>query len=194
MVMLAAIVATLVQSFVPGAAALPVQQGKPTSSEPIHVSFKAPPPTLGAMILHAQLVATGRVVGLTPRDSDDPRLGKPTRTGYQLRLDEIIRAGPASAPAERVIEVVRRGGVRDRGTYIERSYEVGFPAFEHGRTYLMFLVWNAALDAWVPAYGPDSAIDLTNGVAHSAGKSETVRALEGKPTAEVLAVLRNATR
>ena len=92
------------------------------------------------------------------------------------------------------IEVVRRGGVRDRGAYIERSYEVGFPAFENGREYLMFLAWNTALDAWVPAYGPDSIIDLTGGVAHSSGKSENVRALEGKPVTEVLAIIRKAVR
>jgi hypothetical protein len=42
------------------------------------------------------------------------------------------------------------------------------------------LVWNKGLDSWVPAFGPASALDLTTGVAETAGKSNVMRALKGK--------------
>lgn len=162
-------------------------QGKPVSLEPIYTYFKAPPATLSEMIAEAELVVQGRVVGHRPKDNAD--LGA-TRTAHRVEVLEIVRDSPLHPVTTDEIEVVRTGGERDRGHYIEKSYQVGFPQFDNGRQYLLFLVWNKALNSWVPAYGPDSAVDLTSGVADSSGKSAAVQKLKGKAAAEVLDIVR----
>jgi len=183
----------LLLAVLPGTLAT-VQQRKPVRDEPINTSFKAPPPTLGAMISEAELVVFGRFVGGAVKDSDDPGKGRSTMTGHRLKIGEVLHASSSSRKVGSEIEVIRRGGERDRGSYIERSYQIGFPPFQNGHEYALFLVWNTALDAWVPAYGPDSAIDLTGAAAHSAGQSDLIRSLEGKPAAEVLELLRRSGR
>jgi len=161
-------------------------QGKPVRSEPIFTEFKAPPDSLADMIAEAELVARGRVVGQTSRDRSDAGL---TRTTYRVKILDVLRISPDRESAD-TIEVVRSGGVRDRGTYVEHSHQVGFPAFDDGREYLLFLVWNKALNSWVPAYGPDSAFDLTSGVADTAGTSKVALTLKGKKASDVLDIVR----
>jgi hypothetical protein len=160
-------------------------QGKPVKSEPIFTEFKAPPDSLADMIAEAELVLRGRVVDEISRDRGNAL----TRTAYRVKVLDVLRISPDREPAD-TIEVVRSGGVRDRGSYVEHSHQVGFPAFENGREYLLFLVWNKALNSWVPAYGPDGAFDLTSGVADTAGNSKVALTLKGKKAADVLDIVR----
>ena len=171
-----------------------VQQGKPVIPDPINKHFKGPSDTLSQMIAQADLVVRGRIAGERPRDGPDIAI---TRTGYRTQVLEIVHLSSQNSipnPDLNEVEIVRSGGIRDRGAYIEQSYEVGFPSFDMGHEYLLFLVWNRALESWVPAYGPDSAFDLTSGVAETAGKLEPARVLNGKKAADVLELLHRSVK
>jgi len=39
---------------------------------------------------------------------------------------------------------------------------------------ILFLNWNSALEDWVPAFGPDSAWDITSGQVQSAGSAKSL--------------------
>ena len=168
---------------------------KPVRQEVINTYFKAPPDTLTDMIIEADLVVKGRVIGASPRDTPaKPDQTASTRTAYRLRVDEILHVKDSRAVDATTIDIVRSGGERDRGHYIERAYQSGFPPFETGHEYVLFLTWNAALAAWVPAFGPDSAFDLGDGIVDSPGTAKVTAALRGTPVSEFLASVRRFGR
>lgn len=168
---------------------------KPVQSEVINTYFKSPPDTLTEMITTADLVVRGRVVGGSPRDTlAAPPKGTHTRTAYHLKVFELLHAKESRAFDADTIDIIRSGGERDRGTYIERSYQSGFPPFEIGHEYVMFLTWNASLNAWVPAFGPDSVYDLAHGIVESPGKANVTRMLTGKNASEFLERIRRFGR
>jgi hypothetical protein len=168
---------------------------KPVRQEVINTYFKAPPDTLTDMIIEADLVVKGRVIGASPRDTPaKPDQTASTRTAYRLRVDEILHVKDSRAVDATTIDIVRSGGERDRGHYIERAYQSGFPPFESGHEYVLFLTWNAALAAWVPAFGPDSAFDLRGGIVDSPGTAKVATALRGTPVSEFLASVRRFGR
>jgi hypothetical protein len=154
---------------------------KPVLPEVINAYFKGPPDTLTDMIVESQLVVRGRVTGTSPRDAPPV-----TRTAYRLEVIELLRANDSRAFDARPIDIIRSGGDRDRGTYIEHAYEAGFPPFEIGHEYVLFLVWNNDFGAWVPAFGPDSAYDLTSGVLDSPGKASVTSTLRGMAVPDFL--------
>ena len=166
---------------------------KPVRPGPINTYFNAPPDTLAEMISSAGLVVVGRVIGAKPADHILVPGNVITMTNHRLKIEEVFAIAPGhSVQPDGTIDIVRKGGDRDKGSFIERSYQVGFPAFETGRRYLMFLVWNAALSAWVPAYGPDSVFDLTDPTrADSPGRAAVTEKLEQNTVEEVLRLVRN---
>jgi hypothetical protein len=154
----------------------------------INSYFKAPPDTLREMILQADLVVRGRLIGASPRDEavKGGNRGTVTRTAYRLKIDEVLHTKDSKIIDASTIDIVRSGGDRDRGSHIQRSQQAGFPPFETGTDYLLFLVWNESLSAWVPPYGPDSAFDLRKGVVDSPGKAAVTNGLKGLPATDFL--------
>lgn len=182
LMMIATYLFVAINTLQPGAR--PSQQ-KEVRSEPINTTFKAPPDTLAEMIIQADLVVRGRIVGASPRDyAVKGGGGTIANTAYHLKVEEILHADDSKAVNAPTIDIVRPGGERDHGTYIERSYQVGFPPFTAGSDYVFFLVWNPSFSAWVPAFGPDSAFELVSGGVASAGKASVTKSLTGKSAAD----------
>ena len=126
------------------------------------------------MLAEVDLVSSGSVVGARPADSIDPSGVRNVRTLFKVTATEVFR-NISSQVVDDAIEVARSVGERDRGAYIERVIQDGFPSFEIGRNYLMFLKWSNAQNAWVPAFGPDSVLDLTDGIANLLAKPKSLR-------------------
>jgi hypothetical protein len=141
------------------------------------------------MLAEADLVLTGRVVDAIPADRIDPFGNQDVRTLFKIKPDEVFR-NVSPRTLDELIDVVRAVGERDRGSYIQRVEQEGFPTFNKDRKYLLFLVSNSAVGAWVPAFGPDSFFDLTNGVALAAGTSKVIASLRGKSAEQVLQTVR----
>lgn len=164
-------------------------QSKPTRTEISTPYYKAPPGSLSAMLAEAELVIVGRVLRETPADPIDSVAAHRVWTRYAVELHEVVR-NVSQFAVDDAVEVMRAVGDRDRGSYIERLEQEGFPRFQSARRYVLFLVWNAALGAWVPAFGPDSFIDLTDALAAAAGTSKVIASLHGKPSEQVVQTLR----
>jgi len=167
------------------------QGNKPVREEKVYIEYFGPPPTLNEMVLKADAVVLGRFVGAIPRDEDFP--GKPQariRTGFRLKVIELFHAfgdHPVNSPE---ISVIREGGDRDRGAYVERVNPVGFPVFEIGKEYILFLRFQSAL-TWAPAFGPDGVFQLENGRISTTGSSKVAAGHNGKTAEEFQQTLRN---
>jgi hypothetical protein len=60
-------------------------------------------------------------------------------TSYQVQLLEMYKPDSRVGPGSTAITVSRTGGVRDKGAYIEKRVEKGFPLFERGEHYILCL-------------------------------------------------------
>lgn len=143
------------------------EQDKPTRQVTIVTEFKGPPPTLSEMVREADAVITGRIVGTTPHDVFEPRFNdQSVMTMYRVRVSQVLQAFGGYNIDPREIGVLRVGGVRDRGSYLEQTVQEDFPPFHTGSDYLLFLNWDKAHEAWIVAFGPDGAFELSgHGVA-----------------------------
>ena len=106
------------------------QKPKPIIEDPIYTFFNGPPDSLAEMIVTPDLVLTGRMTRTMLRDIPNVNGARsyPAST-HRFSVIEISRfAGLRPIPEEKV-EVGRRSGDRDRGSYVERTVQVGFPEF-----------------------------------------------------------------
>lgn len=165
------------------------QSSKPIKEHHIGTYFKGPPDSLREMALDADAVVRGRLLGGSPNDRNNEVF-----TAFKLKVDEILHAfgGRRVDPSE--IVILRRTGDRDRGSYVERTVQENFPAFELGHEYVMYLAWNEPLKAWVPAFGPDSVLDITKGVIESAGRANITSAQRGRSAEDYLNAVRALSR
>jgi hypothetical protein len=169
------------------------QDRKPVVTEKLYTEFFGPPGTLNEMILKADAVVRGRVVAAAPRDTDLP--GKPgvrVRTAFLLQVLEVLHGSPGSPVDAGELSILREGGERDRGTYIERVVETGFPPFVIGQEYVLFLRREALTGAWQPAFGPDSVFQLSDGRVTSPGSSVVAAALASKTSEDLLRTIRTS--
>jgi hypothetical protein len=165
---------------------------KPIKVDHISTSFRAPPYSLNEMVSRSDAVVLGRVVGGAPHDirgtAGDTRPG----TQFRFKIHEILHASGSHSLAADEISVMREGGDRDHGSHIVRSIQDGFPPFDVGHEYVLFLYWNSTLNDWVSAWGPDGAWDLTRGWVESAGSARVTNENRGKRRSDVLDLIRRS--
>jgi hypothetical protein len=89
------------------------QPPKPVKEVYNNTYWKGPARTLGETILAVNAVVRGRVVGSTPRDTQND-----VATAYRIKVEEIIHEGGGRPMSEPEISVLRRIGDRDRGAYV----------------------------------------------------------------------------
>jgi hypothetical protein len=171
------------------------QASKPVKTYGIYTYFYGPPDSLAKMISDADAVVRGKIVGNAPRDLDLGDIPKArVTTVYRFKVLEIIHAlgGYNVDPTE--IFVLREGGVRDRGDHLERVVEDRFPPFDQGHQYILFLRWDKTLNVWVPAFGPDSVLDIETGRVESPGSAKVTKEQKGRTATEVLERIRRYGR
>jgi hypothetical protein len=157
------------------AATIPIASSRPAAQQqatkPVIVDsygrfFRTPAETLAETILQADAVVRGRIVGSKPDDRDQ------IVTAFRFKVIEVMHTSGGRVVNPSEIDILRGIGERDRGSHIERRVQERFPPFDTGHEYVMYLSWNSALNGWVPAFGPDSAIDITSGRVDSYGKAK----------------------
>lgn len=166
----------------------PPAQGAPERKSIVHTEFFEPPDTLRGMMVGADAVVEGRITAVTPRDRDGAR--PMVFSAYHLKVAEVFQLSSAQPITTDYITVLRVGGDRTRGTSTEQVDEEDFPRFQMGHAYVLFLRWNLAMQAWMPAWGPDSVFETDDAVVRTNGRATHVRAQDGKPTAEFLELIR----
>jgi hypothetical protein len=140
------------------------------------------------MILSADAVVVGRVIGSRPNDPEYG--GRPmVKTLWRLKVREVLQFnGTGSFPDEIIIE--RQGGERDRGTHIERVTQPKYPPFRVGQEYVLFLR-RAGESMWWSAFGPDSAYRLSHGLVEAVGSSSIAVSQNGQTEEQFLQTIRN---
>jgi hypothetical protein len=124
------------------------------AAQQIHVDYMRPPAALSSLFTESEAVALVRIVGHAEVFADASR----TRTDYSVLVLEKFK-GDGSTPAKGPGLVVRRSG-----GLTPNNAEVGFPQFQPGEQYILFLKYSHDLGGWTPAYGPEGAIKVdTNG-------------------------------
>jgi hypothetical protein len=165
------------------------QSTKPVKVDSYGTYFRAPAETLDKTILTADAVVRGRIVRSRPDDTKDEIV-----TAYRLKVIEVMHTagGRVIDPSE--IDILRRIGERDRGPYIERRVQERFPPFDFGHEYVVYLTWNPSMNGWVPAFGPDSVIDITSGRVDSHGNAKLTSEHKGRPAEDYLDLVRGLGR
>jgi hypothetical protein len=165
-------------------------QKKRTETTYIYTYFKTPPPTLKEMVLSADAVVTGRIVGAKPetRSLREVRGPRPL-TLYRLKVDEVLQAF-GGRPVADELTIIRDGGERDRGGYVERIEQDGFSQFKMGNTYVLFLQWDDTDQGWRVAWGPHGAFAITAGRIESLGNAAISKAQNGLLANEFIGRLR----
>jgi hypothetical protein len=163
-------------------------QGKPVREEPINTFFNAPPGNVADMVNGADAVVQVRMIGTSSSRARTGGAGPMTANRFQVI--EVIHNFAKHVVEPDALDVFRPSGDIDRGAYIERAYQVGFPEFQPGHRYLLFLSWNEALVGWVPAYGPDSVFDLTTGRPRAFGQTSVSRSLAATSVDDLLTRVR----
>jgi hypothetical protein len=142
------------------------------------------PPTLEALWAATPLIVEATIGAA--READlvldktspvGPR--KLVRSAYRLDVHEVLK-GDAEAGAA-PIEVIRIGGDRDRGPYVESVQETGFPPFKPGERYLLFLSPDRDIrGAYVPVTNTaDSAFLIDeDGRLHARGHTALAKEIE----------------
>ncbi len=168
--------------------------GKPVKTSVVSTYFKGPPDSLSEMVTKADAVVRLRMTGSSIRAPVRQNTAERVMTAYRFHVLEIMHSfGGHNVDAEQII-VLKDGGELDKGTHVERIVHEGFPSFEPGREYVLFLKWNVALGGWVPAFGPDSALDISKGHVDSPGSASITNKHKGQPVASVLEAIRRYRR
>jgi hypothetical protein len=174
-------------------------QGKPVKEVKSYPYFMGPKSdSLFQMITESDAVVRGKVVGRAThvrdvrRGSTEPPIkGAKVMTTFRVKVLETLHtAGDHVVDVSKPLPILRSGGDRDRGEYVERHGDDGFPLFQYGREYLLFLRWSAPNNAWMVAYGPDGVLDITTGVVESPGTAAVTKGHKETPAADVLKHLR----
>ena len=141
------------------AAAVGVSQQKPVKEVPLIVCYAATPRTLEGATARADAIVRAQVVSsqFRPR-RERPDAPPDVRTAYALKVLEVLKRDPQlPIPAE----VLREGGDLETDEGIRRYVEDGFPAFQPGHEYLLFLWWNENSAAYQMFFGVDGAYHIT---------------------------------
>jgi hypothetical protein len=103
-------------------------------------------------------------------------------TVYDALVFEVYKPSSQVKSAGSTIRVRRTGGDRDRGQHIERTVEDGFPPFQVGEQYTLFLREHVANgDIFYSALvGPDGAFKVNGNLLETHGKRELARDIAAK--------------
>lgn len=163
---------------------------RPVIRDTVFTSFKAAPDSLRDMVHKADVVLVGTIEGNgEPHDLDEHEL----QTLYRVRTKSVLHTSGRHPLDPNNVAVLRRGGTRERPDHTQVQIQNGFPAFELNHTYVLFLAWDDFNDAWMPAFGPPSVIDLTSGSVHVEPDSP-LRQQEGISSTELLDLIRGAVQ
>ena len=117
-------------------------QTKPVKEIPFHIDGTPPPPvSIDELWQHADIVFEGVVEAMHPVDMPVPGRTPAVEivyTAYEFRVTEVFKRNAAISENAKVVRVQRKGGIRDRGAFVERHIETGFPLFEKGQRYVIF--------------------------------------------------------
>jgi hypothetical protein len=165
-------------------------QGKPTEVIFANPYFKEPPPSLAQMLQSAGAVLYGRIVGGASKDGGYYRKAdRGITTFYRLKIHQVLKSADAH-PVDQEVTIARDGGSLDRGKKIERVEVTGFPQFEFGHDYILFLYWHAEHQAWAVSWGPHGAFEVESGKIRAVGDAAVARQQNGLLVEEFLSSLR----
>jgi hypothetical protein len=186
------VVATLLLSVYVGAGTQSSEQSKPVRERPIHLdNLPEPAYTLGELWDRADVVIEGTVLAVTPADlqlsdSEPPRTL--VFTDYDIAIAEVFKADSRIRKNSTIVRIKRRGGTRDRGDYVERTSQEGFPEFKQGERYILFLSYLTR--EFYAVESPDSAFLLTTQGIKARGKSSLADVIAASPDFTLRTLLR----
>ena len=165
-------------------AAAGVSQQKPVKEVPLVINYAVKPITLERATARAHAVVRARVVGSQFRDLREPGVPVPNmNTVYALNVVEVLKRDP-NLPVP--TQVVRSGGDLETDEGIRRYVEDGFPAFQPGEEYLLFLYWNKNLATYQMSFGVDGAYRITpENRLHALGRGVLAQRYTGQDAREV---------
>jgi hypothetical protein len=135
---------------------------KPVRESEFHIDGGLQPPVTPDELWNvADIIVEGIVRSETPIDD--------AFTAYHVQLLEVYKPDSRVSPGSQAITVSRMGGVRDKGAYIEKRVEQGFPLFERGERYILFL---DALGNGRYTLGAEGAFLITPTALKPRGRSE----------------------
>ena len=155
-------------------------RAKPVVTSITNTYFEGPPASPHDMALAADAVVVGRVLDGRSQDGGFRRPSEPgITTLYRFRVTEVLRQSRGSRIEPGVVTIVRDGGTIDRGDKIEKEEVEDHPQFTTGADYILFLRWHEPYHTWTPRWGPDGTFGVRAGQAHSLGRSDVARKLDG---------------
>ena len=165
-------------------AAVGVSQQKSVTELAVIVEYVEKPATLERATARAHAIVRARVVGSQFKDLREPGAPVPdVNTAYALNVVEVLKRDPhLPVPTE----VVRPGGDLETDQGIRRYVEEGFPGFQPGHEYLLFLYWNENLATYHMISGADSAYRITpDNRLHGMGRGLLAQRSRGQDAREV---------
>jgi hypothetical protein len=163
-------------------------QQKPITYPPFSIDYAAAPTTVEGLLDEADAVVVMRVTGRHPAVQREPKAIP--RTAYGVHVIEVIKAHPKLSASD--VEIERYGGDLEKGDHIERFVIKGFPDFQQGHRYVVFLKWNEILGRFTLVRGPDSAFELNvQGNVEAYGRFTAAKGEHGKDTEAFLNRLRD---
>lgn len=166
------------------AAAVGVSQQKSVKEVPLIMNYAERPRTLEDATARAHAIVRARVVGSQfRRRRERPDAPADVNTAYGLNVLEVLKRDPRlPIPTE----VLREGGDLETAEGILTIVEEGFPAFQPGDEYLLFLYWNANLRAYQMIFGVDGAYRVTpDNRIHGLGRGVLAKQYTGQNAREV---------
>lgn len=144
-----------------------------------YVEYRQAPAEIADLFKASDAVVLVQVTGRrrVPQDASF------TMTEYPVIVLERFKGSvPSHGPG---LTVKRRGGTA------AETAESGFPLFEAGDKYLLFLRFQAALGGLSPAFGPDGAVRVDpSGQLQPVGRQDIALKFRGRRTTDLIAELR----
>lgn len=136
------VVAVLLLAF-QGGAGPAKPQDKPVKEYRFHVDSQADvPDTVDELWKSADIVVEGAVLSERAVDDVITEVTPPVTliyTAYDIGVTKVFKSGAGITGRTTKVTVQRKGGTRDRGTYIERAVDETCPEFRTGERYILFL-------------------------------------------------------
>jgi hypothetical protein len=162
---------------------------------PIFVDYDRAPSTLTELATVSDAVVVVRVEAFRFESVPDSVTRRPKdTTKYTLRLLDILKRHPSLNRVGETLELPRMGGQHLENGIVIRSAVRGFEDFVVNRDYVLFLIWNSALNTFDVAYGPTGSYELqASGEVRSLAQTPVASLQQGKRRETFLEELRAVT-
>src|SRR4051812_9235442 len=159
---------------------------------PIFVDYETPPSEMNRFVASVDAIVHARVERTEFAAVVDPDTGKSRdMTRYVVRVIEPLKLYPKLPSAGEAMVITRLGGQHTDNGRLVRTAVQGFPDFEQGSEYVLFLAWNAHTNDFDIAYGPDGAYQLAAlGAVRALGHYPLAQAQNNKDRAAFLREIR----